>query len=55
MDDARFDALARFIGSRTTRRLAVGLVAAGLLGMAVPGVEAARCSKTKPCRECQQC
>ena len=55
MDAERFDALTRLIGSRTSRRIAVGLVAAGLLTIVVPEAEALRCSKTKPCPECQRC
>jgi hypothetical protein len=55
MDADRFDALTQFIGSRTSRRVVVGLAATGLLSMAVPDAEAARCSKQKPCPECKKC
>ena len=48
MDAHRFDALTHFIGSRTSRRGAVGLAATGLLSFAVPDAAAARCSKQKP-------
>jgi hypothetical protein len=55
MDAARFDTLTRLIGSRTSRRVLVGLAASGLLGIAVPDAEAAKCSNKKPCPECYQC
>jgi hypothetical protein len=55
MDARRFDALARLIGSRTSRRVAVGLAATGLVAVTGPDVAAARCSKTKPCPECYRC
>jgi len=55
MDAARFDTLTRSIGSRTSRRVALGFVATGLLSIAAPDVEAARCSKQKLCPECKQC
>jgi hypothetical protein len=55
MDAHRFDALTRLIGSRTSRRVAVGVAATGLLSLAVPDAEAARCSKSKPCPECKKC
>lgn len=55
MDAERFDALTRLIGSRTSRRMAVGLAATGLLTIVVPGTEAVGCSKTTPCPECQRC
>ena len=55
MDTDRFDAIARFIGSRTTRRMAVGLAAMGLLSSAVPDATAARCSATRPCPACKRC
>jgi hypothetical protein len=55
MDANRFDALARVIVARTTRRVAVGLAVSGLLGVAVPDAEAARCSKTRPCPACKRC
>jgi hypothetical protein len=55
MDADRFDGLTRRIGSLTTRRRAVGLVAASLLAIPVPAAEAARCSKRKPCRDCYRC
>jgi hypothetical protein len=52
----RFDALTRSIGSRTSRRLAIGLAATGLLSIAMPDAEAARCSKQDPsCPECRLC
>jgi hypothetical protein len=55
MDTARFDTLTRFVGSRTSRRAAVGLTVAGLLASATPDADAARCSKAKPCPECKRC
>jgi hypothetical protein len=42
MDSARFGTLTRLIGSRTSRRVAVGLEATGMLSVAVPDAEAAR-------------
>ena len=41
MDADRFDTIARVIGFRTSRRLAVGLVATGLLSLTVPDTVAA--------------
>jgi len=55
MEVERFDALSRFIGSRTSRRMAAGLVAAGLLGMTVPEAAATKCSKLQHCPECKRC
>src|SRR5215212_2482579 len=55
MDAERFDALARRIGTRTSRRVAVGLAVAGLLGVAVPEAAALRCSAKNPCPECYRC
>jgi hypothetical protein len=49
MDADRFDTLTRRIGSRTSRRVAVGLAAAGLLGIAVPEPVAARCRRATSC------
>jgi hypothetical protein len=55
MDAARFDTLTRSLGSRTSRRVAVGLAVSGLLGVAVPDAEAARCSRNRPCPQCKRC
>lgn len=55
MDADRFDALTRLLGSRTSRRVALGLVATGMLTIAVPEADAARCSRKRPCRECKRC
>ena len=55
MDAARVDTLARFIGSRKSRRVAVGFAVTGLLSIAVPEAEARRCSTQKPCPECRKC
>jgi hypothetical protein len=55
VDANRFDTLARFVGSRTSRRLAIGLAAMGLLSIAVPEAEAVRCSQRHPCPACYQC
>jgi hypothetical protein len=55
IDAERFDAITRIVGSRASRRLAVGLVVAGLLGITGPPAEAARCTKQSPCPECQKC
>jgi hypothetical protein len=55
MDADGFDTLARRIGSRTSRRLAIGLAATGLLSVTVPDAVAARCSAAKPCPECKKC
>ena len=54
MDADRFDAVTRFIGSRRSRRVALGLVMTGLLTVAVPDAEA-RCSARKPCPTCKRC
>jgi hypothetical protein len=51
----RFAALTRHIGSRASRRLALGLAAIGVFTIAVPDAEALRCSKNKPCPECFRC
>jgi hypothetical protein len=55
MDASRFDALARLIGSRVSRRVAVGLAVTGLVARTETDVEAVRCSKQNPCPECQRC
>jgi hypothetical protein len=55
MDADGFDTLARLIGTRTSRRLAIGLATTGLLSLAVPGAAAARCSKGSPCPACRKC
>jgi hypothetical protein len=55
MEAGRFDTLTRFIGSRTSRRVAVGLAATGLVARPGPDVDAAQCSKKKPCPECRRC
>jgi hypothetical protein len=55
MDAEGFDTLARFFGSRTSRRLAIGLATTGLLSLAVPEAAAARCSKSTPCPACKTC
>lgn len=55
MHAARFDTLARLVGTRTSRRVAVGLAASGLLSIAVPEAAAARCSATRPCPACKKC
>jgi len=55
MDASRFDALARLVGSRTSRRVAVGLAATSLVVRTSLNVEAAKCSKKKPCPECRRC
>jgi hypothetical protein len=57
MDAERFDTLTRFISSRTSRRVTVGLVATGLLAITVPEAEtkAVRCSETTPCPGCYRC
>jgi hypothetical protein len=47
--------LTRFIGSRTSRRVAVGLTVSGLLSIKVPEAAAAKCSKQKPCPKCKRC
>jgi hypothetical protein len=44
MQAERFDTLLRLIGSRTSRRMAVGLAATGLLSLTVPEAAARRCS-----------
>jgi len=53
MDANGFDRLARLIGSRSSRRAALGLAVTGLFAAAVPEAEAVRCSKRNPCPECQ--
>jgi hypothetical protein len=55
MDADRFDALSRRIGTRTSRRVTLGLAAMGLLTIAVPEAAAARCSNRKPCPTCKRC
>jgi hypothetical protein len=55
MDANGFDALARRIGSRTSRRAALALAVTGVFTIAVPDAEAVKCSKKKPCPECQLC
>jgi hypothetical protein len=55
MDADRFDTLTRLIGSRTSRRMAVGLITTGLLSVAVPEAAAARCSARHLCPECKRC
>jgi len=55
MDASRLDALARLVGSRISRRVAVGLAATGLVTTAGADAQAVRCSKTTPCPECQRC
>jgi len=55
MDADGFDTLARLVGSRTSRRLAIGLATTGLWSLSVPEAEAARCSKQNPCPECKRC
>ena len=55
MDINRFDALTRRIGSRTSRRVAVGLAATGFLAVAAPEAEAARCSRQADCPICYRC
>src|SRR3954470_15384045 len=55
MDANRFDAFTRLIGSRTSRRIAIGLGATGLLFTAVPEAEARKCSKKNPCPKCYRC
>ena len=55
MDAERFDALTRLIGSRISRRVAVGLTVTGLLSVTVPDAEALKCSKQKPCPACKWC
>jgi hypothetical protein len=55
MEASRFDALARVIGSRISRRVAVGLAATGLMARTGQDAAALRCSKNKPCPECHKC
>ena len=55
MEASRFDALARLVGSRISRRVAVGLAATGLVTTASADAQAVLCSKTTPCPECQRC
>ena len=55
MQAERFDTLSRLIGARTSRRMAVGLAATGLLSLAIPEAAAARCSTRKPCPDCRKC
>jgi hypothetical protein len=55
MDAAPFDTLARRIGSRTSRRVAVGLVATSLFTIAIPDAVAARCTRQNPCPKCKSC
>ena len=55
MDADRFATLTRLVGSRTSRRVAVGLAATGLLSIAVPDAEAARCNKQTLCPVCRRC
>jgi hypothetical protein len=55
MDADRFDTIARVFGSRTSRRLAIGLAITGLLSLTVPDAAAARCSAAHPCAECKKC
>ena len=55
LDAERFDTLTRLIRSRTSRRLAVGLAATGLLSIAVPDAEAARCNQQTLCPVCRRC
>ena len=47
--------LTRLIRSRTSRRTAVGLAATGLLSLAVPDAEAARCNQQTLCPVCRRC
>jgi hypothetical protein len=54
MDAPRFDALARGLAARATRRATVGAALAGALGLAPTAVEA-RCSRKKPCSPCRAC
>jgi hypothetical protein len=55
MNDDRFDAITRFIGSRASRRLVAGLAATGLLSVAVPEAAARGCSAARPCPACKRC
>jgi hypothetical protein len=55
MDADHFDGFARLIGSPASRRLAVGLIAMGLLGTGVPDAAAVKCSKQHPCPKCKKC
>jgi hypothetical protein len=55
VDVERFDTLARIVGSRVSRRVAVGVVATGLLGVTGPDEVEARCSRRKPCGPCKRC
>ena len=55
MDAGRFDALTRRIGSRTTRRIAIGLGVTGLLAITTSGADALQCSRQKPCPDCKKC
>jgi hypothetical protein len=57
MDQHRFDALAKLVGSGATRRGALALLAGlGLGSLSPTGTEAAKSGKCKPaCTECQTC
>jgi hypothetical protein len=55
MNAPRFDALARLVGARISRRVAVGLAATGLVTTAGADAQAVRCTKQNPCPECQRC
>jgi hypothetical protein len=55
LDAERFETLTRLIGSRTSRRMAVGLAATGLLSIAVPDAEAVRCNQQTLCPVCRRC
>ena len=55
MDASRFDALARLVGSRISRRVAVGMTAIGLVTTTGADAQVVRCSKQSPCPECQRC
>src|SRR5215213_5208279 len=55
MDANDFDSLARLIGSRRSRRVALGLATTGLLSIALPDAAAAKCSKNNPCAVCYRC
>jgi hypothetical protein len=55
MNADRFHALTRLIGSRASRRSAVGFAATGLLAVAAPEAAAVRCSRQADCPICYRC
>jgi hypothetical protein len=57
MHEARFDAVAKTLGSPATRRLTLGALFAGALGVpVVPGTRARKSGKCQPkCGACEKC